>query len=70
MSRYALQPETHAAHTIGVVSASSFVGSDLDLTTLMHELQRQSEAVNGGALARGEAMLTAQAQTLDALFTC
>ena len=68
MARHALLPEMHAAHTISVLSIPSFGSTAIDLTALMKALERQSEAVNAGTLTRGEAMLAAQAQTLDALF--
>jgi hypothetical protein len=69
LARHVLEPEAHAACTIGTLNKPVFGGTDdLDLTTIMAELQRQSEAVNAGTLARGEAMLAAQAQTLDSLF--
>jgi hypothetical protein len=69
LARHVLEPEAHAACTIGTLNKPVFgATADLDLTTIMAELQLQSEAVNAGTLTRGEAMLTAQAQTLDSLF--
>ncbi len=67
-ARHAVLPEVNAATTISVLSAPGFSGPELDLTTLVGELQSQSEAVNDGRLVRGESMLAAQAQTLDAMF--
>jgi hypothetical protein len=41
---------------------------DLDLTTLVGEFSKQCAAVNNGDMKRPEAMLVAQAHTLDAIF--
>jgi hypothetical protein len=40
----------------------------LDLTSLVTELSKQCNATSSGDLGRPEAMLTAQAHTLDAIF--
>ena len=39
-----------------------------DVNALVTELNRQVEAVNGGDMRRAEAMLIAQAHTLDQIF--
>lgn len=44
---------------------------ELTIDALVAELDAQAKAINTGDLSRGEAMLTAQAHTLDAIFgTC
>jgi hypothetical protein len=43
-------------------------GSGPDVTALIAELERQSQAVSGGNLERAEAILVAQAHSLDAIF--
>ncbi len=42
--------------------------SNLDLTALTEELAKQANAITAGDLGRSEAMLSAQAHTLDAIF--
>lgn len=60
-----LMPEVQAAVTLGVLTQQF---GQQDLTGLMRALGEQIKAANAGDLGRGEAMLAAQAHTLDALF--
>lgn len=66
-ARTHLRPSVLAAQTI-----RSLIGGapedQLDVTALVEELTDQVAAVKSGDLARLEAMLVAQAHTLDALF--
>lgn len=57
------KPEVRAASII-----QQFEGDTLDLTSLADELKSQTEAVQTGDMKRPEAILAAQAHTLDALF--
>lgn len=57
------KPEVRAASII-----QRFEGDTLDLTSLADELKSQTEAIQTGDMKRPEAMLAAQAHTLDALF--
>jgi len=65
LARAALRPEIQAALT-----ARSYTGRDLpaELMGLVTELEQQVRAANDGSLARPEAMLVAQAHSLDAIF--
>lgn len=65
-ARAFMNPAVGAAITIR--QQPSEASKFLSLTPLMQELDKQCKAVQGGSLARGEAMLMAQAHTLDALF--
>lgn len=60
-----LRPTVQAAVTL--MEFDKFYG-DLDLSGLINDLSEQTRVSNGGDLKRGEAMLTAQAHTLDAIF--
>lgn len=62
-ARVLLRPSVQAAATI-----QRMQGDNHEVNALAKELQRQVEAVNGGDLKRAEAMLIAQAHTLDELF--
>lgn len=64
-ARAAVTPTMAAA---GTVQRYAQVGG-IDLTALSKELTRQAKAVQSGDLSRAENMLTAQAHTLDAIFT-
>lgn len=64
-ARHTLKADLNAALTIQEAAPSVL---PVEIKPLMDELAAQSAAVNDGSLARGEAMLTAQAHTLDALF--
>jgi hypothetical protein len=61
-----LRPSLNAAATIHHVSKSDF--GELDLESLFNSLSDQVEQVNQGNLERLEALLVAQAHTLDAIF--
>ena len=65
LARTVLRPEIQAATAIAQYGKAY---GDLDLTALVNALDEQTSAVDQGDLARGEAMLTAQAHTLDAIF--
>jgi len=51
-----------------IVLASAGI-SGVPFNEIVHELNRQTVAINNGDMTRVEDMLTAQAHTLDALFT-
>jgi hypothetical protein len=63
-AKNAIRPAVNAAMTTKV-----FAGFEkLDLTSLLEELTKQSEAVNKNDMTRSESMLISQAHTLDAIF--
>ena len=66
VARAVLQPSIQAALTIRIVDSDRF--PDLALDSLVAELADQSKTASSGDMARMEAMLIAQAHTLDALF--
>jgi hypothetical protein len=61
-----LRPTVNAALAVDAMHAKDF--PDLDVNELIAELQGQARGVQDGNLARVEAMLVAQATTLDVLF--
>jgi hypothetical protein len=65
IARTVLRPTVQAAVTLNEYNKSC---GDLDLSGLIDSLMEQTTAINDGDLKRGEAMLTAQAHTLDAIF--
>lgn len=65
LARAALRPSVLAGVTARAYSKQF---GELDLTALVDELSGQIAAVNGGDMRRGEAMLVAQAHTLEAIF--
>lgn len=65
IARAVLRPTVQAALTLK--QYDKFYG-DLDLGGLIDSLTEQTRASTGGDLERAEAMLTAQAHTLDAIF--
>ena len=65
LARTALRPSVQASVTIKDYGK---VWGDLDLSGLIQCLSEQIEATRGGDASRAEAMLTAQAHTLDAIF--
>ena len=65
IARTVLRPTVQAAVTLKAYGKGY---GDLDLSGLIDALTAQTEAVTDGDLGRGEAMLTAQAHTLDAVF--
>jgi len=66
MAKAALRPSITAAVTLHDVHGQDF--PELSLSSLIQELVDQAKTVSAGNMARMEAMLTAQAHTLDALF--
>lgn len=65
IARAVIRPTFQAATTLGEFHKGT---NGLDLSGLVESLTEQTEAAIGGDLKRGEAMLTAQAHTLDAIF--
>lgn len=65
IAKFTLRPTVQAAVTL---SEYGKVFGNLDLSGLIESLQAQVKAVSDGDLKRSEAMLTAQAHTLDAIF--
>jgi O6-methylguanine-DNA--protein-cysteine methyltransferase len=65
LARTPLCPTTRAAMTINAYSTTD---GNLDLTGLAKELASQVKAAKAGGPTRAEAMLAAQAHTLDAIF--
>ncbi len=65
IARTVLRPTVQAAVTLKEYGK---IYGDLDLAGLIDALTAQTEAVTDGDLGRGEAMLTAQAHILDAVF--
>jgi hypothetical protein len=63
IARTLARPEVGAATAIDLWQKDTH-----DVDALAAELGRQVDAVNGGDLSRAEAMLIAQAHTLDAMF--
>jgi hypothetical protein len=68
LTEIALLPTVNASKV--VASYASATHGDVDLCTLIHDLRAQCEQARAGDLQRGEAMLVAQAHSLDAIFTC
>ena len=66
LARHALQPEIQAGMTIKHFERGALVGASLN--SLVDQLSAQSVLSNNGDLSRSEALLTAQAHTLDAIF--
>lgn len=66
-ARIALDPGVDAALTLRQL-VNPHGESSVTLDGLIGELRRQCDAASGGELAREEAMLVAQAHTLDGLF--
>jgi len=65
VARTVLRPTVQAALTLKEYGKSF---GDLELSGLIESLVEQTRAGSGGNLKRAEAMLTAQAHTLDAIF--
>ena len=65
IAKTALRPTVQAAITLNEYGK---VFGELDLSGLIESLTAQTKAVSNGDLRRSEAMLTAQAHTLDAIF--
>lgn len=66
LARLSLRPEVTAAATSIEYQRGLFEGQSLD--DVVRELETQCAAVQRGDLSRPEALLTAQAHTLDAIF--
>lgn len=66
MARTVLRPSVNNALTVKEIASRDF--GAVGLTGLVDELSAQCSAVSRGEMGRLEALLTAQAQTLDALF--
>lgn len=67
LARMVVDPAFNAV--LAVQSVIPPVGAALDVNALADELEAQCRAASAGNLARHEALLTAHAHTLDALFT-
>ena len=65
-ARVVVRPAVNAATSIRYATKGRF--ETVDFTSLVSELDAQASVVNQGNLERSEAMLIAQAHTLDALF--
>ncbi len=65
LARTVLRPTVNAAVTVREYGRTF---GDLDLEHLIEELFEQTKTATRGDLGRGEAMLAAQAHTLDAIF--
>jgi len=65
LARASLRPTVQAALTLMEYNKNF---GELSINTLIDDLGKQCELANGGDLRRAEAILTAQAHTLDALF--
>ena len=65
LARYALRPTVNAALTMKNICRDR---ANVPLNDLIGELTKQCDAVNANDLGQAEAMLMAQAHTLDALF--
>lgn len=63
-TRNSMAPEYRAASIIAGMRPYNSLGDH----QIIDEIRRQIDAVRGGDLSRGEAMLVAQAEALDALF--
>jgi hypothetical protein len=65
LARKVLMPSMQAALTVKDYNKSL---GEMSISTLVFALSDQCEAASSGDLKRGEALLTAQAHTLDAIF--
>ena len=66
MARTALRPTVNNALTVRDIASRDF--GTVGIAGLVDELSAQCSAVSRGEMGRPEALLTSQAQTLDALF--
>ncbi len=64
-ARYELGPEYQPGRTLTMLNGTA---PEAEVMAFADELRKKSDAVSAGNMERGEAMLTAQAHTLDALF--
>jgi len=67
LARWVMRPSVNAALTMRGFS-HAVAGMELDLNALVAELAGQCKAASEGDLSRPEAMLVAQAHTLDLIF--
>lgn len=67
LAHISLRPTVQAALTLLDYNTSF---GELSVNTLVDDLGKQCELANKGDLSRAEALLTAQAHTLDAIFHC
>jgi hypothetical protein len=68
MARVCTDPDTTAATTLRTFSVGT-MGNNLDLTACMEVVAETAKAVHGGDLRHAETMLTAQAMSLNMIFT-
>jgi hypothetical protein len=68
LAEAAFNPTTRAAMTELDLLGGRFLGSPLDINALVASLRKQVRKVTNKDLDRGEAMLAAQAHTLDAIY--
>jgi hypothetical protein len=66
LAHAALRPTIQAAVTVRAYTQGTF--GELSINTLMDDLGKQCALTSDGDLKRAEAILTAQAHTLDAIF--
>ena len=67
-ARLATQPSVHAAAVMAPYQ-ESFVGKEVDLSVIIHSLNKTFEEVGGGDLSAMESMLVSQATALQTIFT-
>ena len=63
-----LQPTLQGAATVKACGSYGGDGENIELSALVAELETLAEATSGGDLRSAEAMLVAQAQSLDTIF--
>lgn len=68
LARTALKPELKSAATMLDVGGLNFANTDININALLEALEKQTAAVRSGDLSTADAMLSAQANTLDLLF--
>ena len=66
--RLATQPSVHAAAVMAPYQ-ESFVGKEVDLSVIIHSLNKTFVEVGGGDLSAMESMLVSQATALQTIFT-
>ena len=67
-ARTLLRPTVQAAVSLQKLGTVTTESQESDLSVLVEELNDQVQAVRGGNVDRSQAMLFAQAQTLDSIF--
>jgi len=68
VARAAVSPSLNAAATLHGYARPG-IKERLDLNVLLDDLEKQAQAIHDGDMKRAEAMLFAQAQSLEAIFT-